>query len=294
MQEKNSFKEIFILTFDLEDWFHILDTDYNKDNRKWDLFESRIYENTYNIINILNNKNIKATFFVLGWIAQKYPDLVKYVSNHGHEIGTHSQNHILVYNCRQESFRKDILKSIDTIESVINKKVEAFRAPGFSIKADTLWAFKIMGEVGISIDSSIFPARRGHGGIKNFHIAQPFIIKSGKILIKEFPINIYKFLNYKIPFSGGGYFRIMPYGLLNYFFRNSDYIMTYFHPRDFDPYQPIIKELPIYRKIKCYYGIQKSLYKFNKIIDDFKFMDITTATKIINWNNKPILDFSNL
>jgi peptidoglycan-N-acetylglucosamine deacetylase len=285
--------KIFVLTFDLEEWYHILDLDCVTDHRKWDALEVRIFDNAYKILNLLDDHKIKATFFVLGWIAKKHPDLIKYISDRGHEIGSHSQNHLLIYNADRELFRRDIIESLDLIQSIINRKVTAFRAPGFSIKDDTLWAFKIMGEAGISLDSSIFPARRGHGGMKNFHLDQPFLLKAGQTIIKEFPINMYKLGRFRIPFSGGGYFRVMPFNLFKYFADKSQYMMTYFHPRDFDPGQPTIEELPLVRKFKCYYGLSAAFGKLERLLDTYRFMTLSSAADNINWNEVPLIDSDN-
>jgi polysaccharide deacetylase family protein (PEP-CTERM system associated) len=290
MREKNSGNKLVILTVDLEEWFHILDIDFIADPNKWGVLEVRIFDNTYRILDILKGREIKATFFVLGWIAKKYPDLIRYISDQGHEIGTHSQNHILIYKSNPQLFRNDIIESIDTIQSIINKKVVAFRAPGFSIKRDSLWALRILSEIGVLFDSSIFPATRTHGGIKDFQISQPFLFNIGGTLIKEFPINVYKVGLVKIPFSGGGYFRLLPFNIFKYFTNKSNYIMTYFHPRDFDPNQPIIKEIPALRKITYYYGLNNSLCKFTKMIDQFKFINLSTADNLIDWDNAPIIN----
>ena len=292
MQGKNSGKQLYILTVDLEDWFHLLDIPSTSDYQKWDYYEERIYNNTYIILDILYKKKIKATFFILGWIAKKYPDLIKYISDQGHEIGTHSQNHILIYNSNPLLFRKDILESIEIIQSIIDKKIIAFRAPGFSITKESLWALKILAEIGITVDSSIFPAIRGHGGIKNFHLDQPFLFKIGKTTIKEFPINVYKNYRIRLPFSGGGYFRLIPFFMLKYFIKKSDYVMTYIHPRDFDENQPIIRDISLIRKFKSYYGLGNSLEKFKKIINEFNFINIDAAISMINWENVPIINYN--
>ena len=292
MAEKNSGNNnIFILTIDLEEWYHILDLDSIADHNKWEHLEVRIYDNTYKILDILGKKKIKATFFVLGWIAKKFPDLVRHISDQGHEIGSHSQNHILIYKSDYKSFKYDLQESIDTIQSIINKKVVAFRAPGFSIKEDSLWAFKIIAEAGILIDSSIFPAMRAHGGIKQFRIDSPFLLKIGEYIIQEFPINIFKLGFFKFPFSGGGYFRIIPFYIFKYFANRSNYVMTYFHPRDFDPYQPLIEGMSFIKKFKSYYGLSKSFDKLCNILGKFTFVNISSASKLIDWKKVPLVEF---
>jgi len=294
MLGRNFGKKLFIITFDLEEWFHILDIDSLESIKKWEKFEERIYENTYRILDVLRENNIKATFFVLGWVANRYPDLIRSISNQGHEIGTHSLNHILIYKVSRELFREDVRKSIDIIQNIINKKVIVFRAPGFSIKEQTLWAFKVLVEEGIEIDSSIFPASRGHGGMKDFVHNHPFRIKVGREILKEFPINIFKVGKFKLPFSGGGYFRIYPYRTLIYFYNKVDYLITYLHPRDFDPNQPVLNELPFVRRLKSYYGLKNSIKKFDRIMKKYNFVNISAAEKIINWDEVPLLSIKDI
>lgn len=282
-------KKLFILTFDLEEWFHIIDVDTPESRKSWDEYEVRIYENTHRILGVLDRNNIKATIFVLGWIAQKYPDLISEISSQGHEIGTHSLNHNLMYEVTPDTFREDLRKSIDIIQNIINKKVKAFRAPGFSINKKTFWAFDILAEEGIEIDSSIFPVYRAYGGIRDFDIDRPFRVKIGEKTIKEFPINVFKLGKLKIPFSGGGYFRNLPFRVYLYFSDRSDYLITYFHPRDFDPDQPVLNRMRILRKFKIYRGLKKSLKRFNEIIQRYNFVNISEAERIIDWSEAPLV-----
>ena len=265
MPESDSGKMLSILTFDLEEWFHILDIDSLSEVQKWSQYEVRIYENTQRILNFLRNEKLTATFFVLAWIGEKYPDLVQVIANEGHEIGCHSFNHGLIYKSPPELFREDLKRSIDTLQCITNQKIRAFRAPGFSITRETLWAFRILAEEGIEVDSSIFPALRNHGGIKGFGVDHPFLIKLGDKTIKEFPINMYRFGRLKIPFSGGGYFRLLPYPAILFFANRADYLMTYFHPRDFDPNQPVLRDIPLFRKFTSYYGIKGAFEKLEKL-----------------------------
>lgn len=287
--EKKFGKKLFILTFDIEEWFHIIDADTSESRKSWDNYEVRIYGNTHRILEVLNRKNIKATIFVLGWIARKYPDLIREISDQGHEIGTHSLNHILIYKVTPNMFREDLRKSIDIIQNIINKKVRAFRAPGFSINKETFWAFDILAEEGIEIDSSIFPIYRAYGGIRDFDLDHPFQIKIGEKTIKEFPINLFRLGKLKIPFSGGGYFRNLPFPAYIYFSDKSDYLITYFHPRDFDPDQPVLNRMRILRKFKIYRGLKKSLKRFNKLIERYDFINISTAERIIDWDEVPLI-----
>lgn len=290
MQQKNSFDKLFILTFDLEEWFHILDIDSLKTNERWDNFEVRIYQNTHRILDVLQENKLRTTFFVLGWIAKKYPDLVRLVSDLGYEIGTHSMNHLLIYDSSPELFREDLRKSIDIIQNITQKRIRCYRAPGFSIKKESLWAFDILVEEGIEIDSSVFPASRGHGGIRDFAFDHPFLIKAAGMTLKEFPINVFRKGGFKFPFSGGGYFRIIPFPAIIYFSDRSDYVMMYFHPRDFDSSQQVLNELPLIRKFKSYLGLKKSFDRFDKMIKRYNFVDIDLAVKMIDWDKVPSVE----
>jgi peptidoglycan-N-acetylglucosamine deacetylase len=283
-----------ILTFDLEDWFHLLDNESTKGEKEWLNFESRFESNTEQILAILKEKNQKATFFCLGWICLKYPKMIRKISDLGFHIGCHSDMHQLTYEQDQESFRQDLVSSIRRIEDCTGKKVNAFRAPGFSITTDTQWAFQVLIEEGITMDSSVFPASRAHGGFPEITHSSPFKISfSGKEVL-EFPINVYPFLGRKIIFSGGGYFRLFPYPLIKRFSERSPYIMSYFHPRDFDSEQPMIRGLTVTRKFKSYYGLKSSMSKFEKWITDFSFTDLLTATETIEKGKVQSIPYSRL
>lgn len=279
-----------ILTFDIEEWFHILDHETINKELSWEAYESRIEENLERILELLYMKNQKATFFCLGWIGKKYPNLIKKIDDMGFEIGTHSNIHTLAYTQNKKDFKRDLKESIDILENITNKKVKYYRAPGFSLKKQNKWVFEELILQGIEIDCSIFPAKRAHGGFEDFPQCGPVNIISNGKSIKELPINIFSKWNKSIIFSGGGYFRIIPYPIIKYLFNKSDYVMTYFHPRDFDKTQPIIKDLSFYRKIKCYVGLKTSFQKLEKLIEDFNFIDIKQANERIIWNERKTID----
>ena len=279
-----------ILTFDIEDWFHLLDYQGTKDESSWSKFEYRIENNLERILNSLNNNNQSATFFCLGWIAREFPHLVQMIDRMGFEIGSHSNMHTLGYDQTRSQFRDDLVKSIESIENLTNKKVKYYRAPGFSVRESNKWIFEELVRQNIEIDCSIFPASRAHGGFKSFPSNSPSIISSKEGLIKELPINTFKFITNSIVFSGGGYFRLLPYPIIKNLVERSPYIMTYFHPRDFDPNQPIIKELNLFRKFKTYVGLKNSFKKFEQLISDFNFVDIGEANKEISWQSTKVIN----
>ena len=278
-----------ILTFDIEEWFHILDNKSTKTELNWNNYEERINQNMDKIFHFLEINNLKATFFVVGWIAEKYPHIIKKIDSMDFEIGSHTYYHQLMYEQSRKEISEDLIKSIDIIEQITGKKVQYFRAPGFSITEKNKWAFEVLINNGITHDCSVFPASRAHGGIPSYKLAIPSRLIYNGLELKEFPINTTQLLFNDWIYSGGGYFRLTPYNLIKYWSSKSDYIMTYFHPRDFDPEQPVIKELSNFRKFKSYVGLKSCMKKLNRWVNDFEFIDIKKADETINWKKVPVV-----
>jgi polysaccharide deacetylase family protein (PEP-CTERM system associated) len=272
-----------VLTFDIEDWFHILDNDSTRSIESWANYEQRIHRNADRILGLLEAKKQRATFFCLGWVGEKYPDVIRRIHAAGHEIGSHSFAHQLVYEQTPQAYKSDFLRSIHVLEDITGERIRAYRAPGFSLRYQDKWVFDILLEHGIEIDCSIFPASRAHGGFENFGTAEPVWIERNGASLKEFPINVANVLGRSLVFSGGGYFRLLPYGMLRYLMGSSSYVMTYFHPRDFDPEQPMLGDLTLYRKFKSYYGLKGAYRKLECLLDEFAFVDLAAADKLMNW-----------
>jgi polysaccharide deacetylase family protein (PEP-CTERM system associated) len=237
-----------ILTIDVEEWFQFFE-DLDK-GEKYKNYEVRIYENVDRILGLLEENNIKATYFVVGWIAKRYPDIVKRISEN-FEIGSHTMTHKLVGSLNKNEFYNEVYSSVSLIEDITSKKVRAFRAPGFATGKNELWAFEVLSDLGFEIDSSFLPYNFG----LNMSKTSPCIIEYNGIKIKEFPINYKSVLSKGIIFSGGGYFRFFPYWLLNYWIKDLDYFLAYIHPRDLDSKQPIIKGLSPIQFFRSYYGL---------------------------------------
>ena len=277
-----------ILTIDLEDWFHILDFKDTALPSQWQKFGSRVEANTERILQILHDRKIKATFFCLGWIAEKYPELIRKVSQE-HEIGCHSMNHQLLYLQSKNEFKEDLQRCISVLENITGKKVISYRAPGFSISRDHEYVFEELVKTGIKIDSSIFPAARNHGGIADFPVRQPCKLTGNGFEIVEFPINTKNLFSKQIVFSGGGYFRLLPYSLIRKWMQDSDYVLTYFHPRDFDPGQPQLANLSMKRRFMSYTGLNKAQNKFEKLLDDFTFTSLEQAYSFLDKESLPVI-----
>lgn len=271
------------LSFDIEDWFHISGIPRVERRGNWDSFSSSIVEDKTNLIlDILSKYDVKATFFVLGWVAQKYPSLVKKIAEEEHEIGTHGYWHYRVNTLSKERFRDYLQQSVDILEQVTGKKVKGYRAPSFSIMLGTEWAFEVMDEVGLQYDASLFPAQRGHGG---YDIDQrPQILASSitKTNFVQLPMSILDFGKVKVPFSGGGYLRFWHEKVLRYGFSRleDDGIpgVIYLHPRDFAPNCPRVKMSAI-RKFKCYVNLHTTQRKLEMLLENYEFSTCENVLK---------------
>lgn len=279
-----------ILTFDVEEWFHLLDFDETRTEDKWSKYPVRIYENIDRILNILEETDTKATFFIIGWIAKTYPDIVKKIAEK-YQIGSHTMTHQLVWQQSKNEFKNDVETSIKLLQDITGQPIECFRAPGFSIRKSEGWAFEILNELGIKYDCSVFPAHHAHGGLPEYGHAKPGLIRYNNIEMREFPICAKEIAGKHIIFSGGGYFRLIPYHLIKQWTKEcNDYCLAYIHPRDLDYGQPMLKDLPLSRKFKSYVGLKTAENKLRKYLKDFKFTDIRSTADNINWTSVPVID----
>jgi polysaccharide deacetylase family protein (PEP-CTERM system associated) len=279
-----------VLTFDIEDWFHVLDHTSTRSESDWGLFPSRIYNNVHRVLDLLERYRTPATFFCLGWIAERYPSLVREIADCGYEIASHSHTHQLAYEQSREEFAKDLDRSIKTLQDVTGQRVRAFRAPGFSLTTENPWVVDVLVEYGIEIDCSIFPVKRSHGGFPEVKASEPVLLLCNNGTLKEFPMSVATILGFRFAFSGGGYFRLLPYPLIRRLSRDTDYMMTYFHPRDFDPGQPLVPGLGLLRRFQSYYGLGSALTKLEWLLGEFDFIDIARADKKMDWSRERVVD----
>jgi polysaccharide deacetylase family protein (PEP-CTERM system associated) len=272
-----------ILTIDLEDWFHLLAFDGTRDTAGWDRFPTRFAGPLDQILEILAEANTRATFFVLGWMAERYPEAIRKVAAMGHEIGSHSYAHQLIYEQSPAEFSNDLRKSLDILSSLYGQQVTSYRAPGFSIRRDTLWAFDLLIESGIKVDCSIFPAPRAHGGLESYGRAVPRVIQTNVGRLLEFPISAITVGGGRnIAYSGGGYFRLLPWWLLRRLSRRQSYEMSYFHPADFDPDKPVLTGLSPLRRFRSRVGLKGALAKFRRYVNSATWCSVGAAAQRIS------------
>jgi len=264
------------LSFDIEDWFTVRNMRDSLNNQDWNDLEFRVDIGLNFILDELAKRNIKATFFVLGWVAEKAPHLIQKIAQFGHEIGTHGYSHTPIDLLTPDEFKADLQKSIEVIESITNTKVKGFRAPSFSVTKNTLWALDIIRDLGLTYDSSIFSTLHPDYGINNF----PTQVTELKDII-EVPMKKGRFYGLKLPFCGGGYFRMLPYFIIKksmkQTIKNESFVM-YFHPWEFDDQQPRVK-MPALKKFRHYVGLKSNRQKFIKMLDEFQF---TTVDDLIS------------
>jgi len=261
------------LTVDVEDWFHILDCPQTPTLAKWDFLQSRFVANTEEILELLNAKGIHATFFWLGWCAQKAPRLVRRCLTEGHEIASHGYAHVLAYVAGRKAFTEDVRKGKCILEDITGKNVAGFRAPGFSMKDSMAWAFEEIRAAGHTYDSSIFPTRRGHGGMQ-LSILEPHVVQTEAGPLVEIPQSVVEIMGKRVSVFGGGYLRLAPLRLIRYGIRNICAAgrppIIYVHPREIDPDHPRLP-LGLVRRFKCYVNLHTTLTKLTYLCDNLKF-----------------------
>lgn len=264
------------LTIDVEDYYQVSAFENIISKKDWGTHPSRVVRNTRKILSLLSDKNIKATFFILGWIAENHPELVKEISDQGHEVGCHSYDHRLVYNLSPEEFREDTSKTKDILENITGKKVAGYRAPSYSITKRSLWALDILSELGFEYDSSIFPIIHDRYGIQD---APRFKYALPAQNMTEYPISTSIIWGRKIPVAGGGYFRLFPYwftkmALNKINSKEGKPFIFYLHPWEIDPEQPKIKNISPLTRFRHYNNLDKTENRFKNLLDDFVFSSI--------------------
>jgi peptidoglycan-N-acetylglucosamine deacetylase len=271
--ERRATAVMHALSFDIEDWFHIVEVAAVENPATWPELSrtsSLVERYTDLILSICDQYRQHATFFILGWIAERHPGLVKRIADAGHEIGTHSFWHRKVYELSPQEFHKDINDSLHALRAAVGPDlpIHGFRAPSFSITRGTEWAFDVLLDCGLIYDASLFPARRGHGGYPC--PAGPHIVTapSGRT-IPELPMSVGRVLGKRLCYSGGGYLRLLPGFLIHHAMRTEEHAgrgtVVYLHPRDFAPDCPRVP-MPLHRRFKCYVGMSRTAGKLRCLI----------------------------
>jgi polysaccharide deacetylase family protein (PEP-CTERM system associated) len=269
------------LSVDVEDYYHVSGFERHISRDHWNDYESRVVVNTQRLLELFAAHQVQATFFVLGWVASRYPQLVRQIGSAGHEIGSHSYWHRLVYEQTPAEFREDLVRSRQAIEDAVGAPVTAYRAPSFSITRQSLWALYILAEEGFRIDSSIFPIVHDRYGIPD---ARPFVhqLQTSAGPMWEFPPSVLRAVGVNWPVSGGGYFRLYPAWLtckclarLNQ--RHGQPLMFYLHPWEIDADQPRLRAGSLAGRMRHYLNLGSTLGKLKTLLKNFRFGTISQA-----------------
>lgn len=282
------------MTIDVEDYFHVSAFASSIQPAQWDSYACRVEANTGKLLGLFNDSGVKATFFVLGWVAERYPSLVRSIAAEGHEIACHGYSHRLVYDQTPAEFRAETDRSKKVLEDLVQTPVLGYRAASYSITTKSLWALDILVELGFGYDSSIFPVRHDRYGIPGGS-REPYRLRtpSGKSLI-EFPLTTVELARYRLPVSGGGYFRLFPYFLTKMALasvnrRERRPFIFYLHPWEVDPDQPRVKTGWLSR-FRHYNNLERCEPRLRQLMVDFKFGTAAEVLQDLGLSSEPVHD----
>ncbi len=261
-----------LVSFDVEEWFHVLDSSAVPPEEDWDSLPARAPYQVQRVLDLLAARGTRATFFVLGWFARRHPGVVRDIAASGHEVASHSDRHPLLYSLSRPAVMQELRAGKDILEQILGDEVLGFRAPGFSIRPENAWALDCVAEAGFAYDSSLFPAPRAHGGMPGVRPEPHLLETPSGARLAEVPVSTVRFAGRSFPFGGGGYFRIAPVRLTLALARLAERqgrpFVSYLHPRDLDPDVPRLP-LGAWRSFKCYVGLRGTSHKLGLLLDRY-------------------------
>jgi polysaccharide deacetylase family protein (PEP-CTERM system associated) len=268
------------MTVDVEDYFHVSVFERTVARATWESLESRVVTNTERLLDLFDEHAVRGTFFVLGWVAERHPALVRTIAGRGHELASHGYAHRLVYDQTPEIFRDDVRKAKAIIEDASGRRVNGYRAPSFSVTKQSLWALDVLLEEGYRYDASIFPVRHDRYGIPDAHRWPHAMTRAGGSLF-EVPGSTVRLGGHNLPVAGGGYFRILPYAWTRWGIRRVNRVegqpaVFYLHPWEIDPRQP---RLPasVLGRFRHYRNLHRTEARLRSLMRDFSFGPLETV-----------------
>lgn len=270
-----------IISVDVEEYFHPTEIQASVDRKHWETFPSRVGDQVLRLLDLFDRKRVKATFFILGWVAEKSPAVIRSITAAGHDVACHSYAHRLVYRMTPAEFRQDTSQAVKAIEDACGVTPRAYRAPSYSITSESLWALEILVESGFTIDSSIYPISHDRYGIPGFaRRAQVLDTPSGSIL--EVPIATVRLVTGQVaPIGGGGYLRLLPYrytaaGIRRLNGQEHQPACIYFHPWEIDPEAPRLASGRVSR-VRTYSGLNRMYGKLDRLLSEFEFSSLRSV-----------------
>jgi len=257
------------------------------DRSSWDRIPSRVCDSTRRLLDLFDATNSRATFFVLGWVAERQPDLVREIAARGHEIACHGHGHQVIYEIGPERFREDLRRARAAIEDATGVSVKGYRAPSFSITGESLWALEVLAEEGFSFDSSIFPIRHHRYGIPGFERHPVRLRLPGGLEIREFPLTTLRIGRLCLPIAGGGYLRFLPAPLFRWGFgrlaRAGEPTVLYVHPWEVDPNQPR-QPVSWLVRLNHYHNLHRTEARVAALLERFRFAPISRVLDALQEN----------
>ena len=272
---------------DVEDWYQVSDFEEQVRLEDWDQYESRVVQNTRRILNLLDEFDVKGTFFILTWNAERHPELVEEIAAGGHEIATHGYAHRLVYEQGRDLYKEDLERSQEILMGILGDPVKGYRAPSFSVTKRSMWALDVMLEAGLEYDSSIFPVQDplyGIPGAQRF----PFVIhETDQRRLVEFPMSTAQVGPRNLPLGGGAYLRLLPYHYMRWGMRRVNRegqpALVYLHPWEIDPDQPKIKSRGKRGFSTHYLRLDAMEDKLRRLLSDFRFAPMSQVLAETGW-----------
>jgi polysaccharide deacetylase family protein (PEP-CTERM system associated) len=268
------------LTVDVEDWFQVSNFARLVRRSEWDNFPSRVVQNTRRLLDLFDEYRTRATFFVLGWTAERFPELVQEIITRGHDLGSHGYSHDLVHELGVVDFAKDLRRSLDLIEQAGGVRPKGYRAPSFSIDRRSLWAFDVLVDEGLEYDSSVFPVDHPRYGIPTFKRTPCLVRTSRGKKIREFPLTTLRVLGRNLGASGGGYLRVFPVSVVETAFhrmnRSGHPAVLYIHPWEIDSEQPRLSAGGL-RSLAHYRNLSETEDRLRVLLQRFSFTTMGEA-----------------
>ena len=262
-------------TVDVEDYFQVEGFANAIDRSSWDGFRTRVGTNTSSLLEMLARHGVRATFFVLGWVARKHPEIVRQIAASGHEVASHGMSHRLIYTQTPEEFRRETRDAKALLEDLSQAPVLGYRAATYSITKRSLWALDVLCEEGFRYDSSIFPMRHDRYGIHDAETRPHVLTTPGGGRLVEFPISVLRCYGAKLPIAGGGYFRLFPYRFTRWALRKlnaqQQEFVFYVHPWEIDPAQPRVDKAGAVSRFRHYLNLDRCAQRLGRLLGDFEF-----------------------
>jgi len=261
------------MSVDVEEFFQVGAFETCIAKADWDSFESRVERATHDILDLFDAYSVKATFFCLGWVAERHPSLVQRIVNNGHELASHGYDHARVFTLDERRFREDVLKTQDILSTISGAPIKGYRAPSFSIDERTPWAHGVLAELGYQYSSSVYPVKTDHYGMPD---APRFAYRPDGGALLEVPMTTVHLFNRQFPSSGGGYFRLLPYKVSKHLISNvnekdGQAAIFYMHPWEVDPGQPRQERAPLKSRLRHYVNLHRTKMKLERLLKDFRW-----------------------